>query len=59
MNCTELLHSAERDDCTASLDLTADWLQGRTAFGAWQAAVAVQAVGTAPRGRLRPAARQL
>lgn len=44
MNFTDLLASSEMGPDSATLALTPDWLQGRTAFGGWQAALAVQAM---------------
>ncbi len=41
---TYLLSELRVADRSASLVLTADWLQGRSAFGGWQAALAVQAM---------------
>ncbi|MBA1147360.1 thioesterase family protein [Ectothiorhodospiraceae bacterium WFHF3C12] len=44
MNYTELLARTEPGAGSATQELTPDWLQGRTAFGGWQAALAVQAM---------------
>jgi acyl-CoA thioesterase len=41
---SELLATVQADGGTASLELSPDWLQGRTAFGGWQAALAVLAM---------------
>jgi acyl-CoA thioesterase len=41
---TRLLSEIKVEDRRASLVLTSDWLQGRSAFGGWQAALAVQAM---------------
>lgn len=40
----ELLSSLKTGDNAATLELTPDWLQGRTAYGGWQAALAVLAM---------------
>lgn len=40
----ELLSGLRTGDNTATLELTPDWLQGRTAYGGWQAALAVLAM---------------
>lgn len=44
MNYSELLARTELGPDSATQELTPDWLQGRTAFGGWQAALAVQAM---------------
>lgn len=44
MNYTDLLRTLEADGNGATLDLTPDWLQGRTAYGGWQAALALLAM---------------
>ena len=40
---SELLSTLHTDATSATLELTADWMQGRTAYGGWQAALAVLA----------------
>jgi acyl-CoA thioesterase len=44
VNYSSLLHTARVDRDSVTLELTPDWLQGRTAFGGWQAALAVRAM---------------
>lgn len=44
MNYSSLLQTAHVDGESLTLELTPDWLQGRTAFGGWQAALAVRAM---------------
>lgn len=44
MNYSNLLQTAHVDGESLTLELTPDWLQGRTAFGGWQAALAVRAM---------------
>lgn len=44
MNYTELLQSLDADATSATLELTPDWLQGRTAYGGWQAGLALLAM---------------
>ena len=41
---SELLTTLHTDTSSATLELTADWMQGRTAYGGWQAALAVLAM---------------
>ena len=41
---SEVLGTLQTDANSATLDLTPDWLQGRTAYGGWQAALAVLAM---------------
>lgn len=41
---SELLASMQTDANGVTLELTPDWLQGRTAYGGWQAALAVSAM---------------
>ena len=41
---TELLGTLETNGNSATLELTPDWLQGRTAYGGWQSALAVLAM---------------
>jgi acyl-CoA thioesterase len=41
---SELLETIQLDANGVSLELTPDWLQGRTAYGGWQAALAVVAM---------------
>ena len=44
MNYTDYLNTAICDDSTVTLELTPDWLQGRTAYGGWQAALGLLAM---------------
>jgi acyl-CoA thioesterase len=44
MNYSALLRTIHVDGDSLTLELTPDWLQGRTAFGGWQAALAVRAM---------------
>lgn len=46
MNFSELMSAATVDGATVSLNITEDWLQGRTAFGGLQAALALRAMRT-------------
>ena len=41
---SELLETQQADANSVTLELTTDWLQGRTAYGGWQAALAVLAM---------------
>lgn len=41
---SELLSTLHTDTNSATLELTPDWMQGRTAYGGWQAALAVLAM---------------
>jgi acyl-CoA thioesterase len=41
---SELIESLQVDASGVSLELTPDWLQGRTAYGGWQAALALLAM---------------
>lgn len=44
MNFSTLLSTAHTSGNAVTLELTPDWLQGRTAYGGWQAALAVVAM---------------
>ncbi len=44
MSVSTLFDGITYDETSASLELTPDWLQGRTAYGGWQAALGLRAM---------------
>ncbi|MBK6638597.1 MAG: thioesterase family protein [Rhodocyclaceae bacterium] len=44
MSVSQLFDSISYEGDTASLELSPDWLQGRTAYGGWQAALGLRAM---------------